>query len=61
MSQVTFNIWRSENQAGFQEYKTEITEGMVVLDAVHQIQAESAPDLAVELSKPNFLDRSFED
>ena len=24
----------------FQEYKTEITEGMVVLDAIHQIQAE---------------------
>src|SRR5258707_9441949 len=47
MSQVTFNIWRSNNDSGsFQEYKTEITEGMVVLDAVHQIQAESAPDLA---------------
>lgn len=28
------------------DYKTEVTEGMVVLDAVHQIQAESAPDLA---------------
>ena len=28
------------------DYSTEVTEGMVVLDAVHQIQAESAPDLA---------------
>jgi succinate dehydrogenase / fumarate reductase iron-sulfur subunit len=28
------------------DYQTEVTEGMVVLDAVHQIQAESAPDLA---------------
>jgi len=28
------------------DYKTQVTEGMVVLDAVHQIQAESAPDLA---------------
>ena len=28
------------------DYRTEVTEGMVVLDAVHQIQAESAPDLA---------------
>jgi succinate dehydrogenase / fumarate reductase, iron-sulfur subunit len=28
------------------DYATEVTEGMVVLDAVHQIQAESAPDLA---------------
>lgn len=28
------------------DYTTDVTEGMVVLDAVHQIQAESAPDLA---------------
>lgn len=28
------------------DYQTEVGEGMVVLDAVHQIQAESAPDLA---------------
>ena len=28
------------------DYQTEVTEGMVVLDAVHQIQAESAGDLA---------------
>ena len=28
------------------DYRTEISEGMVVLDAVHQIQAESAGDLA---------------
>lgn len=48
MAQVTFNIWRGDNETGdFQEYKTDVTEGMVVLDAVHQIQAESAGDLAV--------------
>ena len=48
MSTVTFKIWRTNSNGGeFQEYKTEITEGMVVLDAVHQIQAESANDLAV--------------
>src|SRR5262249_39936813 len=29
------------------DYDTEVSEGMVVLDAVHQIQAESANDLAV--------------
>jgi succinate dehydrogenase / fumarate reductase iron-sulfur subunit len=29
------------------DYQTEVSEGMVVLDAVQQIQAESAPDLAV--------------
>jgi len=45
---VLFNIWRTHGGDGeFQEYKTEITEGMVVLDAVHQIQAEQANDLAV--------------
>src|SRR4029078_3995960 len=30
-----------------QTFQTEISEGMVVLDAVHRIQAEQAPDLAV--------------
>lgn len=28
------------------DYNTDVSEGMVVLDAVHQIQAETAPDLA---------------
>lgn len=28
------------------DYRTDVSEGMVVLDAVHQIQAETAPDLA---------------
>ncbi len=48
MARATFRIWRGDaGQGGFREYSTEITPGMVVLDAVHQIQAESAPDLAV--------------
>ena len=50
MSQVEFKVWRQDGAAdegGYQRYSTEITEGMVVLDAVHQIQAESANDLAV--------------
>jgi succinate dehydrogenase / fumarate reductase iron-sulfur subunit len=49
VSRATFRIWRSEpgGAAGaFRDYTTEISEGMVVLDAVHQIQAEQAPDLA---------------
>jgi succinate dehydrogenase / fumarate reductase, iron-sulfur subunit len=47
MSAVKFKIFRGDNGSGeFKEYSTEITEGMVVLDAVHQIQAESANDLA---------------
>jgi succinate dehydrogenase / fumarate reductase iron-sulfur subunit len=48
MSLLNFKIWRGDKSKGeFKEYQTEITEGMVVLDAVHQIQAESANDLAV--------------
>ena len=46
--QAVFKIWRGDRSGGqFNDYTTEITEGMVVLDAVHQIQAESANDLAV--------------
>jgi succinate dehydrogenase iron-sulfur subunit len=45
---ATFRIWRGEGSAGrFQDYATEVTEGMVVLDAVHAIQAGQAGDLAV--------------
>jgi succinate dehydrogenase / fumarate reductase iron-sulfur subunit len=48
MTKVTFNIWRTNESGGqFQNYEAEISEGMVVLDAVHQIQAEQANDLAV--------------
>jgi succinate dehydrogenase / fumarate reductase, iron-sulfur subunit len=48
MSAVTFQIWRGDrNQGAFQEYKAEVTEGMVVLDMVHKIQAEQANDMAV--------------
>jgi succinate dehydrogenase iron-sulfur subunit len=48
MSSATFRIWRGDGSGGdFREYKTEISEGMVVLDAVHQIQAHQANDLAV--------------
>jgi succinate dehydrogenase / fumarate reductase iron-sulfur subunit len=48
MSTATFRIRRGDAQGGrFQDYTTEVAEGMVVLDAVHRIQAEQAPDLAV--------------
>jgi succinate dehydrogenase / fumarate reductase iron-sulfur subunit len=47
MSTATFRIWRGDGQSGKHEnYRTEVSEGMVVLDAVHKIQAESASDLA---------------
>jgi succinate dehydrogenase / fumarate reductase iron-sulfur subunit len=48
MATATFRIWRGDANGGkLQDYTTEVSEGMVVLDAVHQIQAEKAPDLAV--------------
>jgi succinate dehydrogenase / fumarate reductase iron-sulfur subunit len=48
MNNVLFKIWRGERgQGGFQDYKTEVDEGMVVLDVVHKIQAEQANDMAV--------------
>jgi len=48
MATATFRILRGEKGAGtFRDYTTEVSEGMVVLDAVHQIQAEKANDLAV--------------
>ncbi len=48
MATATFKIWRGDTEGGeYGEYQTEVSEGMVVLDAVHQIQAERAHDLAV--------------
>jgi succinate dehydrogenase / fumarate reductase iron-sulfur subunit len=48
MTKATFSVWRGDHGTGaFSDYSTEVSEGMVVLDAVHQIQAETAPDLAV--------------
>jgi succinate dehydrogenase / fumarate reductase iron-sulfur subunit len=48
MARATFRIWRGGPQGGaLEDYSTEVAGGMVVLDAVHQIQAESAGDLAV--------------
>jgi succinate dehydrogenase / fumarate reductase, iron-sulfur subunit len=45
---ATFRIWRGDKDGGKHvDMTTEVTEGMVVLDAIHQIQAEKANDLAV--------------
>src|SRR5881392_1920788 len=47
MNQATFKIWRGDASGGkFVDYQVEVSEGMVVLDAVHQIQARQANDLA---------------
>jgi succinate dehydrogenase / fumarate reductase iron-sulfur subunit len=46
-TKATFRIWRGAGAGGaFQDYLAEVSEGMVVLDAIHQIQSAQAPDLA---------------
>lgn len=48
MSVATFKIFRGDATNGkFEDYAIEVSEGMVVLDAVLQIQAQHANDLAV--------------
>ena len=48
MAKRTLRAWRGDANGGsFEEYTTEVDDGMVVLDLVHKVQAESAPDLAV--------------
>jgi succinate dehydrogenase / fumarate reductase iron-sulfur subunit len=48
MASATFRIWRGDGKSGqFRDYTTDVVPGMVVLDAVHRIQASQASDLAV--------------
>ena len=48
MNPRTFIIYRGDNQqGGYKTYTTDVSPGMVVLDAVHKIQEELEPDLAV--------------
>jgi succinate dehydrogenase / fumarate reductase iron-sulfur subunit len=48
MTKMTFRIWRGDARGGeFKDYQSEVSEGMVVLDVVHRIQAEQVNDLAV--------------
>jgi succinate dehydrogenase / fumarate reductase iron-sulfur subunit len=45
---AVFRVWRGDRQGGkLVDYTTTISPGMVVLDVIHQIQAEQANDLAV--------------
>ena len=45
---ATFRVWRGDREGGkFVDYTTGVSPGMVVLDAIHQIQADQANDLAV--------------
>lgn len=48
MAEVTLKIFRGDREGGKEvDYKVPLTPGMVVLDAVHAVQAHQAPDLAV--------------
>jgi len=48
LGRATFRVWRGDAQGGkLVDYTTSVSPGMVVLDAIHQIQAEQANDLAV--------------
>src|SRR5881227_490479 len=41
-------VWRGDGSGGdFASYSVPVEEGEVVLDAIHRLQAEQAPDLAV--------------
>lgn len=45
---ITLSVFRGDKSGGEEvEYKVPYTPGMVVLDAIHYIQAHDAPDLAV--------------
>ena len=47
MKSATFRIWRGDAHAGeFRDYTSDVSEGMVVLDAIHRIQSTQANDLA---------------
>ena len=47
-SSATFRVWRGDDKGGkLVDYTTPLSEGMVVLDAIHHIQADQANDLAV--------------
>ena len=51
-TQAMFRIWRGDSDGGgFQDYTTPVDEGMVVLDAIHRIQAAAGarPGRALEL------------
>jgi len=48
MSKRPFKVWRGDAKGGeFKNYEVEIEPGMVVLDALHKIQAHDANDLAL--------------
>jgi succinate dehydrogenase / fumarate reductase, iron-sulfur subunit len=48
MAEATLRVYRGDKESGHAvDYKVPLSEGMVVLDAIHSIQAHQSPDLAV--------------
>jgi succinate dehydrogenase/fumarate reductase-like Fe-S protein len=48
MAEATLRVFRGDGNGGeMQDYRVPVAPGMVVLDALHSIQAHQAPDLAV--------------
>jgi succinate dehydrogenase / fumarate reductase iron-sulfur subunit len=48
MATTEFKVWRGDSSGGgFRSYQVDVGPGYVVLDAIHQIQAEQANDMAV--------------
>jgi len=48
MAATEFKVWRGDSSGGaFESYEVDVGPGYVVLDAIHQIQAEQANDMAV--------------
>jgi succinate dehydrogenase / fumarate reductase iron-sulfur subunit len=48
MAERAFRVWRGDATGGeFRDYRVEIEPGMVVLDALHRLQARQASDLAI--------------
>src|ERR1700730_9120682 len=45
---ASLRVWRGDETGGeLQDYTVEVSEGEVVLDIIHRLQATQAPDLAV--------------
>jgi len=49
VTRASFKVWRTDPGGGghYNDYTVDVVPGMVVLDAIHQIQATQQPDLAV--------------
>jgi succinate dehydrogenase / fumarate reductase iron-sulfur subunit len=48
MAKTEFQVWRGDSKGGeLKSYQVDVGPGYVVLDAIHQIQAEQSNDLAV--------------